>query len=429
MHFSKSKSHAYPIVRNSPTEGNMFSPIVELGPENRTRTMGSDELLPSSIRTQKMIKLVTRRTLLLMLGFIFLFGLAYNSWLKSSKTKYKTIMTLRPHDAVVHHANVQAPHQELTCRRWRADKSQNSNVREEKSDKQNKAWHLSFSESMDYGWLGWHNIDRLKYKYGSATADERVDDAGFCRVMMATVPRSGSTWFRQVLEKVTGLRTCSVYSERHKNRGNSTFLPSRKCWVSVESCGASAIAMQGGVNRTDIPTGCRKTRIPIGDDPILVKSHLPFQSIWRDSNVQLSTICAVILIVRNPIDVYIAERNYSASNALPFKEYITQWAAHNTYWLNEVKDLPIIVTRYEDFLMRPAQTLEKILSQLPGKWGWSLHLINEAYKQFPSPGLEAKCGQYASVFEYKDVNIVHQNFRGIMDKFGYSLRLEPLDEE
>ncbi len=94
--------------------------------------MGSDELLPSSIRTQKMIKLVTRRTLLLMLGFIFLFGLAYNSWLKSSKTKYKTIMTLRPHDAVVHHANVQTPHQELTCRRWHADKSQNSNVREEK---------------------------------------------------------------------------------------------------------------------------------------------------------------------------------------------------------------------------------------------------------------------------------------------------------
>ncbi len=242
-------------------------------------------------------------------------------------------------------------------------------------------WYDKLTTKIICSWLGWHNIDRLKYKYGSATADERVDDAGFCRVMMATVPRSGSTWFRQVLEKVTGLRTCSVYSERHKNRGNSTFLPSRKCWVSVESCGASAIAMQGGVNRTDIPTGCRKTRIPIGDDPILVKSHLPFQSIWRNSNVrfvnlnvnflhhysypqlcivvvalwlyqvQLSTICAVILIVRNPIDVYIAERNYSASNALPFKEYITQWAAHNTYWLNEVKDLPIIVTRYEDFLM------------------------------------------------------------------------------
>ncbi len=224
-------------------------------------------------------------------------------------------------------------------------------------------------------------MDRLKYKYGSATADERADDAGFCRVMMATVPRSGSTWFRQVLEKVTGLRTCSVYQENYKAGSGTTFLPSRKCWVSEESCGASVISMQGGVNRTDIPTGCREARIPIGDDPILVKSHLPFQAIWRDVNVRLvrlnvkflhhyshpqlcivvvalwlyqvhlSTICAVILIVRNPIDVYIAEHNYSKSHALPFKEYIVQWTAHNTYWLNEVKDLPIIVTRYEDFLM------------------------------------------------------------------------------
>ncbi len=96
--------------------------------KNRTRT-GSDELPPSSIRTQMMRKLVMHRALLLLLGFIFLFGLIYNSWLKSNNVEYETIRAPRPHYAVVHHDNVQVPRLELTCRRWRADESQNSNVR------------------------------------------------------------------------------------------------------------------------------------------------------------------------------------------------------------------------------------------------------------------------------------------------------------
>ncbi len=131
-------------------------------------------------------------------------------------------------------------------------------------------------------WLGRHNIDYSNYKYGSATADERVNDAGFCRVMLPTMPRSGSTWFRQVFEKVTGFRTCSIYQEGIVAGSNDTYHSSRKCWMSVNSCGASASTMQGGYNRSDIPSGCRNTRIPTGNDPTLVKSHLPFQSAWRN---------------------------------------------------------------------------------------------------------------------------------------------------
>ncbi len=110
-----------------------------------------------------------------------------------------------------------------------------------------------------------------------------MNNAGTCRVMLPTVPRSGSTWFRQVFESVTGLRTCSIYNEgksTNKTGGADMYLSSRKCWVSVNDCGASATTMQGGVKRADIPTGCRNTRIPAGDDPTLVKSHLPFQSVW-----------------------------------------------------------------------------------------------------------------------------------------------------
>jgi hypothetical protein len=39
-----------------------------------------------------------------------------------------------------------------------------------------------------------------RYAHGSAEADARVKRLGYCRVHMPSIPRAGSTWFREMFE-------------------------------------------------------------------------------------------------------------------------------------------------------------------------------------------------------------------------------------
>jgi hypothetical protein len=45
------------------------------------------------------------------------------------------------------------------------------------------------------------------YTHGSAEADARVKRLGYCRVHMPSIPRAGSTWFREMFEVSVTLHT------------------------------------------------------------------------------------------------------------------------------------------------------------------------------------------------------------------------------
>lgn len=61
---------------------------------------------------------------------------------------------------------------------------------------------------------------RHRYEYGSAEADRRVKELGYCRVHMPSIPRTGSTWFRAMFETATSQPSFSMWPGETHGREN-----------------------------------------------------------------------------------------------------------------------------------------------------------------------------------------------------------------
>lgn len=84
-----------------------------------------------------------------------------------------------------------------------------------------------------------------------------LDASGsFNRIVFATVPRTGSTFTRYAIEKVTGIGTESFYDETTDgNRSNRTGVYGKPCGALMD---------------------CEKVHRGVGSDPVAIKSHFPF---------------------------------------------------------------------------------------------------------------------------------------------------------
>jgi hypothetical protein len=280
------------------------------------------------------------------------------------------------------------------------------------------AWQLEVTNDVNFGSLGLHNFD-ARYEYGSKLADERAKREGYCRVQFPSVPRTGSTWFRLLFEVVTGRPTAATWPE------GATHDPERHYFISHDPCGSHPNPMEGRpAPDEDDGRFCRNVKVPGPGDAVLVKSHTPFYPSWDMVNLQHEATCAVLLIVRNPLDGHHALSRYNPE-APKLRDYMVSWTAHILYWINEASDVPLLVVRYEDLLYDTAGTMTRIMKNLPGGWRWSPQDLETAVRELgPKRPFREKCGSNLKEYTPEEVDVVFKHFGNIMGNLGYLLRNE-----
>lgn len=275
------------------------------------------------------------------------------------------------------------------------------------------SWEFSISEDKEAEWLGLHSWDD-RYQYGSAEADARVKEAGYCRIHMPSVPRTGSTWFRAMFETATSQPSFSMWPE------GGTKKTKYMAFSSDEPCGASLDHMEGVLHSKRV-FPCRDLRPPKDDSPILFKSHTPFFPSYNKPSLMPESTCMLLLLVRNPIDSYDAWDRYNLRQNVPvIRDYMPLWEGHLAHWIAAAGDIPIYVFRYEDMLANPENVLRDVLQTLPGKWNWSDESIAKAMRLFgPKKTFEEKCGSGFKSSSLAEVEIVRRHYGDFLRHFGY----------
>ncbi|CAB1112329.1 unnamed protein product [Ectocarpus sp. CCAP 1310/34] len=273
-------------------------------------------------------------------------------------------------------------------------------------------WELEMSESQDAEWLGLHSFDNM-YEYGSEEADRRVEKAGYCRVHMPSIPRTGSTWFRALFETATSQPSFSMWPE------GGTLKERYTAFSSDDPCGASLDHMEGNL-RSKAKFPCRDLRPPNATSPILYKSHTPFFPSYNKPSLMPEDTCMLVLLVRNPIDNHDAWQRYMAGKAPCLRDYLPVWQGHLSHWVAAAGDIPIYVFRYEDMLLRAEEVLRRILNTLPGGWNWSEESIARAMSLFgPKKPFKQKCGAGVPRASLAEVEMVRRHYGAYMRHFGY----------
>lgn len=192
-------------------------------------------------------------------------------------------------------------------------------------------------------------IEDLKFLPGLSTHE---------KVLIVSYPRSGNSYFRQILETETGIITGS------DSRSNRTLSS------SLLQCGFK------GEGITDSSVW-------------LVKSHYPERSGYIKFN-----IARVILLVRNPFDAIESYFNMGMTNthdkhlssqafqdlAGIWKDFVANeskvWADFHEFWLRCRSSFPTTIIRYEDLLSCP-ETIIGNISDFLSEGRTPMHLMSE----------------------------------------------------
>ncbi|CAM9414509.1 unnamed protein product [Discosporangium mesarthrocarpum] len=270
------------------------------------------------------------------------------------------------------------------------------------------SWTFAMTKDVNWDWLGLHSWNS-SYKFGSARSDEIVSQTGYCKVLMPSVPRSGCTWFRTLFEVATGLPSFSVFE-----LDGGSYKPQYQAYSSDNPCGTSMSEMEGKkVAQEKYP--CRNIRPVQGSDPILLKSHYPHHPAMLPTN-----ICAVVLIVRNPLDNYDAWDRYISWSAGRFSEWLTRWSGHITHWMANTAETPLFVMRYEDLIDQPKEILRRLFTSLPVGFPWTEESLDRAVSLYgPKVTFEQGCGKSFKGYSPGELELVRRNHRGLLEHLGY----------
>lgn len=173
----------------------------------------------------------------------------------------------------------------------------------------------------------------------------------FYRIPLSTVPRSGNTMLRRLIEYATLVSTEHIF-------------PNNEGGLYSNRTGTYGYA-HGIVEDTRVRRSC-------GNDAAIIKTHYPFQPQFLQG-----CISASITIVRHPVDNWIAYLMdmirtgkvpdiYAAQLQLPFWKFHSLWKKHHRFWLDIRKEMriPIVTVRYEDLCRYPAWIVSRVLPTL-----------------------------------------------------------------
>lgn len=183
-------------------------------------------------------------------------------------------------------------------------------------------------------------------KCGSIDRNGPDKDSRYLKFMLASLPRSGNSFSRLLLENMTGIHT-----EVAKNPANN-LQDSRtgKYYPASKHC-----------KRDPMSGEAQECRPSSGDDLVIIKSHFP--DIGPDINESEGCISGVILIVRHPVDQFLARaavagsantvsrvkemKFFVAKDQYKFPTFLNDWEKFQNFWHSyaSVHDVPLLAYR------------------------------------------------------------------------------------
>lgn len=216
------------------------------------------------------------------------------------------------------------------------------------------------------------------------------------RVYLATYPRSGNHWIRNLIEEATHIATGSVYQDK-----DPIHMPEIFSW--------------GGYSAKN---GCIGTcRYPKKGDIVAIKTHFPALEASRFDQLNHTK---VVRIVRHPLDsfysYYYYHKEAPSVKYIPYtfvKEKIKEWKEFQNYWNREKNVLTI---RYEDLLENPQKTLKAVLDYI----GYKVKEkdIERAVAKFPPIGQPMK---HFNSFSPASLKLTENKLKNLLVQFHYTL--------
>eukprot|EP00038_Savillea_parva_P017177 m.19318 g.19318 ORF g.19318 m.19318 type:complete len:442 (-) comp3679_c0_seq1:54-1379(-) len=179
-----------------------------------------------------------------------------------------------------------------------------------------------------------------------------------------TVPRSGNTWMRRMLESASGAPTRTVFKAEHlKHHDDSSIVEDDHAQVVYEPRTGLYIPPCGVSNECD--------KVTVHNASVVIaKSHSPFlmtsgreEYVPRETGVtwpegttaDIGIGSSVVMAVRNPLDNYYAWHRYlkdkhREEHTGTFTDYLARWRRHMRHWKQNARqhNIPTLVYRYED---------------------------------------------------------------------------------
>eukprot|EP00471_Norrisiella_sphaerica_P000012 CAMPEP_0184478216 /NCGR_PEP_ID=MMETSP0113_2-20130426/299_1 /TAXON_ID=91329 /ORGANISM="Norrisiella sphaerica, Strain BC52" /LENGTH=310 /DNA_ID=CAMNT_0026855921 /DNA_START=144 /DNA_END=1076 /DNA_ORIENTATION=+ len=186
-----------------------------------------------------------------------------------------------------------------------------------------------------------------------------LDGQPIFRFVFPSVPRSGNTMMRELLERSTGISTSSVFPEMTNKLSNRSLFYEPPCGIIKD---------------------CDKVRQVRKGEPSLIKTHYPFHNPEFEIDTCLS---GIVTTIREPVDEFLAtryfycfKRNSTFVSGKPSPEtrkcrnlkgkgvehFAQQWSMHHSYWdaVSRNLGIPLLRVRFEDLLEKPAAVIKKV---------------------------------------------------------------------
>ncbi|KAI8110472.1 hypothetical protein M9435_002146 [Picochlorum sp. BPE23] len=243
-------------------------------------------------------------------------------------------------------------------------------------------------------------------------------DSRYLKFMLASLPRSGNTFSRLLLENMTGIHT-----EVSKNSGNR-LQDSRtgKYYPASKDCARDKMSGEA-----------QECRPSSGDDLVIIKTHFP--DIPPDINESEGCISGVILIVRHPVDQFLAraavagtpntlsrvkEMNFFvAKSKYKFPTFLNDWEKFQNFWHSyaSVHNVPLLAYRYEDLCQDPEGVMRRVAAFI----GVEFKNVRSSNGVFDScflrnPHIMSKS---AGLLTQAELDLLKTRPLPIMDRFGY----------
>jgi Sulfotransferase domain len=217
------------------------------------------------------------------------------------------------------------------------------------------------------------------------------------RVYLATYPRSGNHWMRNLIEEATHIATSSVYLDKEPMHLTNPFP-----W--------GGYAPENGYEGN--------CRYPNPGEIVVIKTHFPAKP---KSEFDLQPAVKVIRIVRHPIDAFHSHFIHQRHKLPPegkipkwyVKRSVKNWRKFEKYW-NKQPD--VLTIRYEDLLNNPRFYFQEVLKAA----GYNLREedIKRALAKFPPQG-----GVLIHLNDYhpEDLKFISRKLGRLMKKYDYKL--------
>lgn len=217
------------------------------------------------------------------------------------------------------------------------------------------------------------------------------------RVYLATYPRSGNHWMRNLIEEATHIATSSVYCDQEPIHLETPFP-----W--------GGYAAENGVEGN--------CRYPNPGEIVVIKTHYPAK-VQREFDLQPSH--QTIRMVRHPVDVFYSHymhqgRVLPEDGKIPslFVEIsIRKWIRFEKYWNQQPNVLTI---KYESFYNEPYANFKLIMKTI----GYQLHKsdLERALAKFPPRGGLLK---HLNDYHPEDLDFMQRELGPYLKKYGYKI--------